>query len=162
MQAILRSPGSAVLRKGRRSEPGRIYLLTTVCHERVPLFADWRCARVASACLASADSWPGARVLCWVLMPDHWHGLLELRESASLADAVHSAKGRSARAVNLARGRGGKVWMKGFHDRAIRREEDLLGIARYIVANPIRAGLVDHVGRYPYWDAVWLGGRRQD
>jgi len=29
-------------------------------------------------------------------------------------------------------------------------------VARYIVANPIRAGLVDNIGQYPYWDAVWL------
>ncbi|MFV3290267.1 transposase, partial [Pseudomonas sp. NY11955] len=29
-------------------------------------------------------------------------------------------------------------------------------VARYIVANPIRAGLVSRVGDYPHWDAVWL------
>ena len=34
--------------------------------------------------------------------------------------------------------------------------EDLVGVARYIVANPVRAGLVNRVGEYPYWDAVWL------
>jgi hypothetical protein len=30
-------------------------------------------------------------------------------------------------------------------------------VARYIVANPLRAGLVEHLGDYPLWDAVWLG-----
>jgi hypothetical protein len=29
-------------------------------------------------------------------------------------------------------------------------------LARYIVANPLRAGLVEHLGDYPHWDAVWL------
>jgi len=29
-------------------------------------------------------------------------------------------------------------------------------IARYIVANPLRAGLVSRVGDYPLWDACWL------
>ena len=42
------------------------------------------------------------------------------------------------------------------HDRALRRDEDLLAVARYIVANPLRAGLVRRVGDYPLWDAVWL------
>jgi len=28
--------------------------------------------------------------------------------------------------------------------------------ARYIVANPLRAGLVERLGDYPLWDAVWL------
>ena len=69
---------------------------------------------------------------------------------------MQNAKGRVARAVNLARGRGGTVWMPGFHDHALRHERDILPSARYIVANPLRAGLVDRLGRYPYWDAVWL------
>ncbi len=28
--------------------------------------------------------------------------------------------------------------------------------ARYIIANPVRAGLVYSVRDYPYWDAVWF------
>ncbi len=31
-----------------------------------------------------------------------------------------------------------------------------LAIARYIVANPLRAGLVKKLGDYPYWDSIWL------
>lgn len=53
---------------------------------------------------------------------------------------------------------GRKIWQAGFHDHAVRREEDLAGIARYIVANPLRAGLVDAIGDYPLWDALWLPG----
>ena len=29
-------------------------------------------------------------------------------------------------------------------------------MARYIIANPLRAGLVEHIGQYPLWDAIWL------
>ena len=35
--------------------------------------------------------------------------------------------------------------MAGFHDRALRRDEDTLSTARYIVANPLRAGLVKNI-----------------
>jgi len=38
----------------------------------------------------------------------------------------------------------------------MRKEEDLQALARYIVANPLRAGLVKRVGDYPHWDAMWL------
>lgn len=48
------------------------------------------------------------------------------------------------------------VWGRGFHDRALRREENLRAVARYIVANPLRAGLVGNVLDYPYWNCVWL------
>jgi hypothetical protein len=29
-------------------------------------------------------------------------------------------------------------------------------VARYIVYNPVRAGLVSRIGDYPHWDAVWV------
>ena len=35
-------------------------------------------------------------------------------------------------------------------------EEDLRAVARYIVGNPLRAGLVRNVLDYPYWNCVWL------
>jgi putative transposase len=38
----------------------------------------------------------------------------------------------------------------------VRKEDDLVGLARYLVANPLRAGLVQRIGEYPHWDAVWL------
>lgn len=65
-------------------------------------------------------------------------------------------KGRSAISINRVLGSQGQLWQKGFHDRAIRKEEDLQAIARYVVANPLRAGLVDKIGDYPLWDAIWL------
>ncbi len=52
--------------------------------------------------------------------------------------------------VNKARQSFGVLWQKGLFDRALRREEDLKAMARYIVANPLRAGLVEHIGQYPY------------
>ena len=91
-------------------------------------------------------------------MPDHRHGLLQLRQTTTLADLMRQAKGSSARQTNRQLGRAGPVWMPGFHDRALRKEVDVLQAARYIIANPVRAGLVNRVGDYPYWDAVWLSG----
>ena len=38
----------------------------------------------------------------------------------------------------------------------LRKEEDILEIARYIVANPLRAGLVKKLNDYPLWDAIWV------
>ena len=153
--------GYRALRAGRCTESGRIYLVTAVTCERQRLFEDWRCAWAAAACLSDPATWGCARLLCWVLMPDHWHGLLQLEGDGPLSSVMQNAKGRMARAVNLARGRGGTVWMPGFHDRALRQERQLLPAARYIVANPLRAGLVDRLGRYPYWDAVWLGAAKE-
>jgi len=50
----------------------------------------------------------------------------------------------------------GPVWQKGYYDHALRDEENLAAVARYIVANPLRAGLARNVADYPLWDAVWI------
>ena len=96
------------------------------------------------------------RLLSWVVMPDHVHCLLQLGERRDLSSVVRFMKSRSAMVVNKTGRRTGMVWDRGFHDRAIRREEDILPAARYIVMNPVRAGICRKVGDYPFWDAVWI------
>jgi len=150
------SRGSALLRLGRRNEPGRIYLVTFATFSRKPLFADWLVALETVRSMRSPQIWRGSSLLCWVLMPDHWHGLVGLGDMDALSALVNRLKGTSARAINLQRGQHEPVWADGFHDHALRRDEDLVAVARYIVGNPVRAGIVERVGRYPFWDAVWL------
>ena len=101
----------------------------------------------------SMQSLENALYLIW--KPDHLHWLVELRDHP-LAVLLRRVKGRSARALNARLGRQGPVWQAGYHDRALRQEEDLQCIARYVVANPLRAGLVRRIGDYPLWDAIWV------
>ncbi len=148
-------PHSARLRAGRFSEPQRIYLLTATTENREMLFSDFTVGRIVVAELKAAQQDGLAESLAWVLMPDHLHWLIALQQG-SLSELMRRIKGRSAKRVNALSGRQEKLWQDGFHDRALRREEDVLPAARYIVANPLRAGLVNRVGDYPLWDSVWL------
>jgi len=152
-EAPMPYPASHRLRRGRFSEPGRLYLVTTVTHRRAPLFQQLKAARTV---IRHVQTRPGEfDTLAWVLMPDHLHWLLQL-ESAGLARVVHGFKSCSSAALIKAGLACGQVWQAGYHDRALRRWDDVRIAARYIVANPLRAGLVDRVGAYPHWDAVWL------
>jgi REP element-mobilizing transposase RayT len=123
--------------------------------DRQPVFADWKLGRLVVSEFRSAQEQGLVKSLAWIVMPDHFHWLVELR-SGTLKALMQSAKSRSAIAVNRARGGSEQLWQRGFHDRALRYDEDLLKAARYIIANPLRAGLVARVGDYPLWDAVWL------
>ncbi|TPG93025.1 transposase [Pseudomonas caspiana] len=143
------------LRKARFSESGRIYLLTAVAHQRESVFADWRLGRLVVDQLRCADETSAITSLAWVVMPDHLHWLLELH-NGTLAELMCRIKSRSSRSINIARQKQGRLWQRGYYDRALRRDEDLKDVARYIVMNPLRAGLVKRVGDYPLWDAIWL------
>ena len=94
--------------------------------------------------------------LAFVVMPDHFHWLFSLTGTRQLSICMNNVKAYSAKGINLIRARHCKVWQTGYYDRAIRKEADLARVARYIVANPLRAGIVGSVKEYPLWDAKWL------
>ena len=145
------------LRKGRYSEQWRAYFITTVLADREQrYFADFFCARCVVAEMRTLHDENVISSLAWVVMPDHIHWLFQLGDRADLSAAVKLFKARSARRVNKFLKRQGALWQKSFYDHAVWQEEDIKGIAQYIVANPLRAGLVEHIGDYPLWDTAWL------
>ena len=146
--------GQRALRRGRVSIPGQIYHVTTATHDRTPLFADFSRGRVVVNALREAEC-AGAKTLAFCVMPDHFHWLLQLGEQTSGA-VVCRVKGRSATRLNRLEGFAHPVWQRAYFDRAIRRDDDLEVVARYIIENPLRKGLVTRVGDYPLWDSIWL------
>jgi putative transposase len=89
-------------------------------------------------------------------MPNHFHGLIQLDGSEPLEIVIRRLKAHLTRTINSKHHLSGALWQQGFHNHALRREEDLLPVARYIVMNPIRAKLCSRIGDYPFWNAVWL------
>ncbi|NOQ90256.1 MAG: transposase [Gammaproteobacteria bacterium] len=148
---------SCDLRKGRISIPEQIYLITTVTQNRQPIFTDFHCARTVIHSLKHTEQLHRATSLSFIVMPDHLHWLLSLQDKYTLPQVISNIKRRSAYRINQHLNKtGSPVWQHGFHDYALREEDEIKDVARYIVANPLRAGLVDKIGDYPFWDAVWL------
>jgi len=144
------------LRKGRFSETGREYFITFVTHNRLDVFNQFLISRCFILELKNSEKQYPCQWLAWVLMPDHFHGLVSLGDDANLSSIIKSLKGTSARRINKILNNSEALWQPGFHDHALRNDEDRIGIARYIVANPLRAGLVKHLGNWPHWDSVYL------
>jgi len=118
-------PGHQSLRKGRVSLPHQVYLVTTATWQRQPVFLDFRAACVAARCFENSALLNDARMLAWVLMPDHVHLLLQVGEKDNLSTVVNRLKSASGRQVNRLLGKQGPCWQKAFHDHALRAEEDV-------------------------------------
>jgi REP element-mobilizing transposase RayT len=148
--------GHSALRRSRVSISGQIYHVTVTTRARKPIFLDFDAACAAARCHQDKNCLKDTTMLAWVLMPDHAHWLLQLGATDSLPAVTTRLKCASARSANLALGRKGPLWSRAYHDHALRDERQLLATARYLVANPLRAGLVSQIGEYPFWNAIWL------
>jgi putative transposase len=73
---------------------------------------DWDAACIA--CRAAAAENSNGRFIAWVLMPDHFHGLLLVGETARLSEAMRLFKGRVAVEVNRLRRCSGPLWQSTF------------------------------------------------
>ena len=83
-------------------------------------------------------------------MPDHVHTMLEgAGEQADCWQFVKLAKQRSG--FRCRRRFGVTLWQSGYHDRVLRKDDTTPTVMRYIIENPVRAGLVQDVRQYPAW-----------
>lgn len=137
------------LRKGRHSESGYVYHVVFSTLNRSPILSCFKKARAVIKHLSASDSSGFTETLSFCVMPDHVHWLFKLHKG-ELSNNIQRVKANCSRELAV------KLWNKSFYDHAIRSDESLINVARYIVANPIRAGLVKSVRDYPHWDSVWL------
>lgn len=151
-----RKPGRAALRRGRVSIPAQLYHVTTVTADRQHWFTELSLARIVARALNAAELIGASQTLCWVLMPDHLHWMVQLGEDQDLSRLVARVKQRTSSQINQHLHRiANSIWAPSFHDRALRREKNVQAIARYIIGNPIRAGLCASEGEYSHWDSIW-------
>jgi putative transposase len=88
-------------------------------------------------------------VIAYCFMPDHLHVLVEgYCEDADIAKFV--ARFRQSAGYGYCRRWGGRLWQEGYYDHVLRKEDDTLEVARYTIANPVRAGLCDDARKYPH------------
>jgi REP element-mobilizing transposase RayT len=82
-------------------------------------------------------------------MPDHVHLLTEgTTQESDLCRFVSSFKQSSG--FMFSRERAGRLWQSGYYDRVLRDDEATVIVVRYILDNPVRAGLVMKFSDYPY------------
>jgi putative transposase len=125
------------------------YFLTICTFQKIEHF---RSADVVNAVLLQflrTSNANGFAVPAYCFMPDHLHVLAEGKsDSADLRGFVSDAKQHAAH--DARRWICGRLWQPGYYDRVLREDDNSYEVARYIVLNPVRAGLVASPGDYPF------------
>ena len=93
-------------------------------------------------------------ITAYCFMPDHLHALLiATSEQADFCELVRRFKQVSGFHYKQSKKR--DLWQPGYHERILRDDEATEAVVRYILENPIRAGLVSSVTDYQ-----WIGSSR--
>ena len=125
------------------------YSLTYCCEDRAERFRDPAIVGVALTQLQRACDREGFDLLAYCLMPDHAHLLLAGREPTSdLRRFIKLSKQLTEHAVRRLTGE--PLWQASAWDHVLRDDEDTFTVIRYLLANPVRAGLVEHPLDYPH------------
>jgi putative transposase len=86
-------------------------------------------------------------VLAWCLMTNHHHLLIRIRETG-LSRGMQWLNGGFARSFNVRHGRDAHLFRNRFSSNLVESEEQLLTTCRYIVRNPLEAGLCTRIEGY--------------
>jgi putative transposase len=100
----------------------------------------------------------GWRCLAYCLMKNHVHLLVETPEP-NLAVGMHRLHGLHAQAFNKRHGYSGHVFQSRYGAVTVRKDRQLLAVARYIALNPVDAGLCQEAAEWEWGShAAVVGG----
>jgi putative transposase len=125
-----------------------IYFVTCTTHLRKPIFLNKRTVDTVIPVINDVSERMGFDILVFCFMPDHLHLLLGGQQNSDLRGHVKAFK--QASAYSFKREFNETLWQRSYYEHVLRREETVEDIARYILNNPVRAGLVEDFRQYPY------------
>ena len=116
-------------------------------------------AALAAECMDVLErrvSETGVTLHTFCFMPDHLHLLLSPSHRTSIVEFVRDFKGETTH-VSWRHGLKGSLWQRSFYDHFLRTNEDLERAVKYILENPVRAGLAQDAAAYRF--SGWPRGR---
>jgi len=125
------------------------YSLTFCTNHRERWFSDATVVDLVRTQISRAATEHQFAVLAYCFMPDHLHLLVE-GQSVSSDCKQFIARAKQYSGFYFKQARRHALWQRYGFEHVLRDEELSLAVARYIVANPIRARLVERVEDYPF------------
>ena len=148
-------PGARPVRKRLRldlqlyGQPDRVCSITMAVKGRQPVFEHPQLATAVVKLLEDLAAEHGIPVYAYCVMPDHVHLVVSASASCDILTFVGRFKSLALRAA-WSQGIRGTFWQRSFWDHFVRDDEDLAQVIGYVLANPVRAGLVDEPSAYAF------------
>ena len=140
-------------RPPRFSYSRAVHHVTLRCNNREFLFAEPWFARFAELLQEARARFP-IRLFDYCVMTNHVHLLFQVGHADTLPKVMHWLSTSFVRRFNKATGRRGHLWEGRYRSTIIEQATYFLRCMAYVDLNPVRAGMVDAPGDYP-----WSGHR---
>ena len=125
------------------------YFLTFCTFGRQPHFVESTDVALVRTQIERAAVDQRFAITAYCYMPDHVHLLVEGQsEGSDCREFISRAKQYSGFHYQAMFGR--RLWQRYGFERTLRSEEAAISVARYILENPVRAGLVDQIDQYEF------------
>lgn len=136
-------------RRPRLQFPGAVYHVMARGNRKHTIFHDTldyaRFVRVVAKAVRLYE----VRIFAYCLMPNHYHLVLDTPRG-NLSEAMQYINGLFARISNGRYGLTGHLFGERFRSLLIEREGYLKRAVRYVVRNPVRAGIVSKTAEWPW------------
>jgi len=136
-------------------QQGHCFSVALATAHRAHHFNNADTVRLCLDALNETAGWYHASVFAYCFMPDHLHLLVATPLGVDLVQFVRQFKQLSAYRFRRERS-SVPLWQARFYDHALRSDESLLDVARYIWENPVRTALAQCPHDYPHSGSlVW-------
>lgn len=136
--------------------PGAIYHVTARGVDRQAIYVEDADYVRFAALLRRVTERFRLTVYAWCAMTTHYH-LVVASADARLSRALQTLNGAYARQFNDEHGRRGHVFGERFRDTLVKDERHLEQACRYVVENPVDAGIVRDPRDWPWSECRGLG-----
>jgi putative transposase len=126
---------------------GALYHVTSRGDRQEPIFEDDEDRLAFMKILAEVVKRFNWLCHAYCLMTNHYHLVVETPDG-NLSKGMRQLNGMYTQASNRRHGRMGHLFQGRFKAILIDKDSYLLELTRYVVLNPVRAGLVRHPGKY--------------
>jgi putative transposase len=123
--------------------PDGLYHVTTRGNRRQPIVLEDRDCELFLFLLGKVVGLLGWTVHAYCLMTNHYHLLVET-PNPDISVGMQLLNGQYAQAFNRRHGYEGHLFERRFYSEVVESDWHLLEVSRYIVLNPVRAGLCRH------------------
>lgn len=125
------------------------YHLRFCTHQRLRIFVVHPAVETVLREIRRAAGAEQFAILAYCFMPDHVHLIVQgIRETADLKRFATRAKQFSGYAH--AKSGGTRLWQRYLYEHVLRDDETTAAAVRYVLTNPVRAGLVHRPQDYPF------------